>query len=338
MKSEKLRKRDADAYPQEAVVEDEPRYLRRQKPIDIRRRKFGRKAWKTYLRASLLFLFIAAAASVLYGVGDYLFTSPEMALASPSQVELSGNFYVTRSSVLEIFSPDRGRGVLRIPLAQRRAQIEALPWVEHAEVLRALPNHIEVDITERKPIAFLRQGPELMLVDAHGVILDRPLEGDFHFPVVTGITAQLPRDERALRMQMFADFMSRIRPLRAGAVESVSEVDLSDPSDLRATLAGLPGMGKGLNSATDAILVHFGNSDFGDKFQVLLDNISQWEAAAGRIASVDLRFQKEVVVNPEVAVDLMETPPAPAPRPKRAKATKPAKAAKHPVRLKKRKP
>lgn len=326
MKSDRLRKRDADAYPQEALVEDEPRYLRRQKPIEIRRRKFGRKAWKTYLRVAILILLITAGASVLYAVGDFLFTSPEMALASPGQVELSGTHYVTRASVLELFSPDRGRSVLRIPLASRRAEIEALPWVEHADVRRALPNHVEVEITERTPIAFLRQGSELMLADAHGAILDRPLEGDFHFPVVTGVNAQLPRDERALRMQMFADFMTRIRPLRAGAADSVSEVDLSDPGDLRATLAGLPGMGKGLNSATDAILVHFGSSDFGDKFQVLLDNIGQWEAAAGRVASVDLRFEKEVVVNPEAAVNYLEPQPAAqTAAPKRAAASKAAK-------------
>lgn len=312
MKSQKLKKTDAEAYPQEAMVEDEPRYLRRQRPIEIRRRKFGRKAWKTYLRLAILVILIAAGATVLYAVGDFLFASPEMALAAPSQVEISGTHYVTRASVLEIFSPDRGRSVLRIPLAQRRAEIEALPWVEHADVRRALPNHVEVEITERTPIAFLRQGPDLLLADAHGAILDRPLEGDFHFPVVTGINAQMPRDQRELRMQMFADFMTRIRPLRAGAADSVSEVDLSDPSDLRATVAGLPGMDKGINSARDAILVHFGNSDFGDKFQVLLDNIGQWEAAAGRVASVDLRFEKEVVVNPEVAVDLMipQAPPA----------------------------
>lgn len=299
----KIRKTEADAYPQEALVEEEPRYLRRQRPIEIRRRKFGKKAWKTYLRVAILIVLVAAGASVLYAVGDFLLTSPEMALASPGQVEISGNHYVTRASVLEIFSPDRGRSVLRIPLEQRRAEIEALPWVEHAAVRRALPNGVEVEITERTPVAFLRQGSELFLADAYGAILDRPTEGDFHFPVVTGISAGMPRDERALRMQLFAEFMEQICPLRSSAADSVSEVEVADPSDLRATLAGLPGMAAGLNSGPDAVLVHFGNSGFGEKFQVFLNNIGQWEAAAGRVASVDLRFEKEVVVNPETPVN-----------------------------------
>src|SRR5579864_1003252 len=307
----KMRRREADAYPQEALVEEEPRYLRRQKPIEIKRRKFGKKAWKTYLRVFVLIVLVAAGASVLYAVGDFLFTSPQMALLNPSQVEISGNHYVTRASVLEIFSADRGRSVLRIPLTRRRAEIESLPWVEHVAIRRALPNRIEVDITERTPVAFLRQGSDLYLADALGAILDRPLEGDYHFPVVTGINAEMAREERAVRMQLFAEFMEQIRPLHSGAAESVSEVDVSDPSDLRATLAGLPGMTAGLNSGADAVLVHFGNSDFGDKFQVFLNDIGQWEAAAGRVASVDLRFEKEVVVNPETPVILAAHPAAP---------------------------
>ena len=48
-----------------------------------------------------------------------------------------------------------------------------------------------------------------------------------------------------------------------------------------------------------AILVHFGDSDFGAKYQSLVDNIAQWRATAGRVESVDLRFGREAVVNPD---------------------------------------
>lgn len=292
----KLKKIDAEAYPQEVLAEEEPRYLRRQKPVEIKRRKFGKKAWKGYFRVALFVVIAAICAGALFAVGQFLLTSPTMALASPSQVGLIGNHFAARTSILEIFAPDRGRSVLRIPLSERRAQIEALPWVERATVRRALPNRIEVEIVERTPIAFLRDGSDLFLVDRQGVILDRPLEADFHFPVVTGINSSMPLEERARRMQMMSDFMNQIREVRSDAGDSVSEIDLSDANDVQATFAGLQASGA---SIPGALLVHFGNSDFHDKFQVLLNNISQWEVAAGRVASVDLRFEREVVVNPE---------------------------------------
>ena len=43
-------------------------------------------------------------------------------------------------------------------------------------------------------------------------------------------------------MQLFVEFMKEIDLARPGASDQVSEVDLSDAQDLRATLAGLPGL------------------------------------------------------------------------------------------------
>ncbi len=79
------------------------------------------------------------------------------------------------------------RSVVRVPLGERRKALESLPWVEHADVQRVLPNRIRVEITERTPVAFLRGANELSLMDAYGVILERPVEGEFRFPVVSGI-------------------------------------------------------------------------------------------------------------------------------------------------------
>ena len=299
----KPKKIEAEAYPQEVLAEEEPRYLRRQKPVEIKRRKFGKKAWKGYFRAALIVVLLAGIAGALFAVCEFLLTSPALALASPSQVDLAGTHLVSRANVLEIFAPDRGHSVLRVPLAERRAQIEALPWVERATVRRALPNRIEVEIVERTPIAFLRDGSDLFLVDKQGMILDRPLEADFHFPVVTGVTSAMPREDRARRMQLMSDFMGQIRQVRSDAGDSVSEIDLSDPSDVQATFAGLQAAG---TAVPGALLVHFGDADFHDKFQVLLNNVGQWEVAAGRVASVDLRFEREVVVNPENSASALQ--------------------------------
>jgi cell division protein FtsQ len=293
---------DAEAYPAEVLTEEEPRYLRRQKPVEIKRRKFGKRAWKTYLRVSAWVVLGTAAAGLAYEVAEYLYTSPQMALLHPEQIELAGNHYVSRASVLEAFVADRGRSVLRVPLEERRRLLEAIPWVEQATVRRALPNRIQVEVVERTPVAFLRQGAELALVDAQGVILERPLEGDFHFPVVSGIDAGMRREERARRLQMLVAFLQDVDRARVGAGELVSEVDLSDAADLRATLERLPAGSVADAAAAGPIVVHFGNGDFQNKYRVLLENIGQWRATAGRVDSVDLRFNGQVVVNPESPV------------------------------------
>jgi cell division protein FtsQ len=286
---------DAESYPQEVLADEEPKYLRRQKPLEIKRRKFGRKAWSTYLRVTVWVVGGAAAAFAAYEGGRFLLYSPEMALIHPDQIVVGGNHYVLFARVREIFAADRGKSVLRIPLDDRRRQLESLPWIEQATVRRALPNRIEVEITERTPVAFVRESEDMALVDIHGVILDRPLEANFHFPVVTGIGPDMALEDRAKRMQLYSGFAQQIENARAGALDQVSEVDLSDEHDLRATLTGFGGAAAG--SLDAPVVVHFGDSEFAAKYQTLAGNIAQWRVKAGPIESVDLRFSHQAVVN-----------------------------------------
>jgi cell division protein FtsQ len=283
-------------FPQEVLADEEPKYLRRQKPLEIRRRKFGRKAWKTYLRAAMWAAVGLAGAWAVFECGQFLLTSPALALIHPEQVSIAGTQYTQRGSVLEIFAADRGKSILRVPLDERRRELEAIPWVESAVVRRVLPNGIAVAITERTPVAFLREGSNMALVDAHGVILDRPIEGNFDFPVVTGVGPDMPLEDRAQRMQFFSGFMQQIESVSGSASGSISEVDLSDLEDIRATVTGLGA------SSQEPVLVHFGGGDFASKYQTLVQDIGQWRAKAGSVQSVDLRFNGEAVVNPDAPV------------------------------------
>jgi len=286
----------SERYRPELIAEEEPRYLRRQKPVEIRRKKLGGRGWMFYRRI-LVFTVTSGAiiAGAYYGT-QFVLYSPSMLLLKPEQIELTGNHVVTREAVLRPFAQDRNHSVLQIPLDQRRGQLEQIPWVESATVHRILPNRIRVELTERTPVAFARNGNEVELIDPHGAILDRPQDTDYQFPVVTGVSDDLPRDQREKRMQLFQEFMKDIELVRGGASQAVSEVDLSIPKDLRVVLTGLASP-----TDTQAVTVHFGSSDFSGKFKMLVDNFSQWQAHTGRVQSIDLQYTRQVVVNPDTS-------------------------------------
>ncbi len=286
---------EPDYLPADALAEDEPKYLRRQKPVEIRKRKFSRKSWPLYRRVLVGGIAALSVGFALYEAATYLLYSPGVVLLSADQIEIQGNRFVPPDAITEKFSADMGRSVVRVPLTERREALESLPWVEQAHVQRVLPNRIRVEITERTPVAFLRTGSDLSLVDAQGIILDRPVEGEFKFPVVSGIGEPTPRATREQHMNLFVQFMKDIERVQPGADDHVSEADITDASDLRVTLAGL-GAASGSSSP---ILVHFGDSDFGSRYHLLAENIDQWRASAGSVDSVDLRFARQVVVNPE---------------------------------------
>jgi cell division protein FtsQ len=287
---------DADSYRPDLLHEDEPRYLRRQKPVEIRRKKFGGRSASFYRRAFVFGVIATALITAAAFAGDFLYHSPQVALLKPDQVELSGNHVVSREAVLQQFARDRGHSVLSIPLDARRSALEELSWVESASVQRILPNRIRVGITERTPIAFLRNGTELALIDSNGVILDRPRGENFQFPIVTGLSDNLPRDERGHRMQTYEEFVKDIDLVRANSSDRVSEIDLANPKDLRAVMTGIAAP-----NDSQAVSIQFGLNDFAGKYRLIVDNFAQWQASNGRVRSIDLQYSRQVILNTDTS-------------------------------------
>lgn len=287
---------DAESYRPELLGEDEPRYLRRQKPVEIRRKKFSGRGWPFYRRALVWSVIGLAGTTAAVMAGRFLLYAPQMLLLKFDQVEVIGNHIVTREAVLQQFARDGGHSVLRIPLEARRNALEEISWIESATVQRILPNRIRVELLERTPIAFLHSGTELALIDVHGVILDRPRGEDLQFPVVTGLPESMPREERGKRMQTYQEFLKNIELVRSGSSDRVSEVDLANPKDLRAVMTGIGNPGD-----AQAVTIHFGQGDFTGKYRMVVENFTQWQASNGRVQSVDLQYSRQVVLNPDTS-------------------------------------
>src|SRR5580704_6607065 len=287
---------EAEQYRPELVTDEEPRYLRRQRPLEIRRKKFGSRSWPFYRQvAAWSAMGLVGAAAAIAGVRFHLY-SPQMLLRNAEQIDVRGNHIVSREAVLQQFLRDRNRSIVSIPLDKRRSELEQIPWVESASVQRILPNHLRVELTERTPIAFLRNGNVLALIDPHGVILDRPQGEDLQFPIVSGVSEDLSLDQREKRMQVFQEFIKDVDLVRAGSSGLLSEADLSNPKDLRVVMTGLAGP-----TDSQPVTVHFGSGEFTGKYKMLVDNFSQWQANAGRVQSIDLQYMRQVVVNPDTS-------------------------------------
>ncbi len=72
---------------------------------------------------------------------------------------------------------------------------------------------------------------------------------------------------------------------------NLEEVDLSDPEDVKITVKGPSG----------PILLHLGNENFLPRFMIYLSNVQKWEHDRGRLESVDLRYGRQVILNPDMS-------------------------------------
>ena len=215
------------------------------------------------------------------------------AVTTSSEIQITGNQRLNREQVLSVFGADLERNIFKVPLEERRADLERLPWVAHATVMRILPNGIRISITERNPVAFVRQGTQIGFVDAEGVLLDMPQDaaGDprYSFPVLTGLSADDPLSARAARMAVYKCFMQELDSTGEHLTQSLSEIDLSNPEDLKALIA----------SGSSDILVHFGDEDFLNRYRLFEQNLPQWKAQYPKLASVDARYEHQFVLEME---------------------------------------
>jgi cell division protein FtsQ len=156
--------------------------------------------------------------------------------------------------------------------------------------MRLLPNRMRVSIVERTPVAFVRQGNRIGLVDANGVLLDMPVDaktsGHYSFPVVTGISANDPVSTRAARMKIFARFTSELDGSGEKISEELSEVDLANPEDVQALIP----------DHSTLILVHFGEDNFLERYRRFKEHLPEWRTLYPKLSSVDMRYEQQVVL------------------------------------------
>jgi cell division protein FtsQ len=207
-----------------------------------------------------------------------------------ANIEASGLTEVTRADMLPVFGEDIGRNIFFVPLDARRRQLESLPWIEHATVMRLLPDRIRISVVERKPVAFTRQGQQVGLVDPDGVLLTMSAAAmarhHYSFPVITGIDAGDPAPSRRARMALYLRMMSDLDSTGQHYSEQISEIDLTDPEDARVLM---PEQGAD-------ILAHFGEDHFLERYQRYKAHIAEWRQQYPHLASVDLRYEAQVVL------------------------------------------
>jgi len=235
-------------------------------------------------------IVLGGLATSIYLLKTYLGRDSRFRIAGAGNIEATGLTEVSRAEMLPVFGEDIGRNIFFIPLAERRKQLEQIPWVERATVMRVLPDQIRISLIERQPVAFVRQGNQVELVDSNGVLLDMPAammaQHHYSFPVVTGLDPQDPPASRKARMASYQRLLAELDSNGQHLSEQISEIDLTDSEDARVLMP---------EQGTD-ILAHFGADHFLERYQRYKAHIAEWRQQYPNLAAVDLRYEQQVVL------------------------------------------
>ncbi len=268
-------------------------------PTESRRARFSAPArpwwrpagtWGRAFLASAVLIVVVAVAFAFDVCRSFLEHDARFRIAGTSNIQATGLAEVSRADVLPVFGEDIGRNIFFVPLAERRKQLEQIPWVEHATVMRLLPDQIRVTLVERRPVAFVRHGQQIGLVDGNGVLLNMPVammaQHHYSFPVLTGIDGGDPLPSRRARIALYLRLVGELDGNGQHLSDQISEIDLTDPEDARLLMP---------EQGTD-ILAHFGEDHFLDRYQRYKAHIAEWRQQYPKLAAVDLRYDQQVVL------------------------------------------
>jgi cell division protein FtsQ len=295
---EEVEYRRFDDSPLDARVLDlederESPFLRGQKRVPVRRGALPRKTADRVKLVLILILLIGLVALIWLTLYRYGTQSWRFRLDSSDDIEIVGNRNVTRAQVLEVFASDIDRNIFFVPIAERKRQLESTAWIQSATIMRLLPNRLKVIVQERTPVAFADVGGRIELIDSSGVIMEPPVnpESKYSFPVLLGMSESEPLSTRVARMKIYSELVKQLDSGDAHYSRDLSDIDLSDPDDVKATVVDPQG----------AVLVHLGSSEFLPRFKIYMGHVREWRAQFLNLRSVDLRYDHQVIVNPDSA-------------------------------------
>jgi cell division protein FtsQ len=149
-------------------------------------------------------------------------------------------------------------------------------------------------------VAFARVGSKISLIDPVGTLMDLPAAGKkkYSFPVILGMNLGEPASTRAARMKIYNDLVSQLDAGGAHYSQELSEVDLSDAEDVKVVASDPQG----------EVLVHLGSSNYLERYKVYVSHVREWRQQFDKLESVDLRYDRQIIVNPDLQGTVKQPP------------------------------
>jgi cell division protein FtsQ len=170
--------------------------VRRDKAKEQRNRAIFTFVCKIVLAITLL---VGAFVGGKEGLRYFLWENPEYFLADET-IDFRTDGALTREQVLAAAQISAGMNVFSIDLGKAREALDHLPQIERVELRRTLPNKIDINVTERRPIAWVTKrsdedpssSDKSLLVDARGVVMrtKRVLPEYLLLPIISGVEVE----------------------------------------------------------------------------------------------------------------------------------------------------
>jgi len=296
-----------------AGFETTQRFLR---PLDAGRVRRNQRRIQAQRILGVASRIALAVAVVAVGVWIWQHTQSGSRFAV-KQIEVSGAKHTSRAALSSVTAGYVGTNLFKIDIARVQNDLRGLSWVSRIDIEKKLPDTLRINVTERTPVALVRNGERILYVDEHGVTFAElsPEVGDDDLPLIAcvgqapppvrtgeGRTGEGRTGEGACptpELQRAVKFVQSLRASDPLLYSRISEVHPISP-------AGFAMFDRELGA-----IVYANAEDVSPKWRRLYSIVKAERLSRGSIEYADLRFADRIVVKPVHPITTAAAAPVP---------------------------
>ena len=191
--------------------------------------------WKMVLLAGLC---ISGYVGVREAAARLFFANPDYQVKT---IELQTDGTLQREEVLKEAGLHEGENIFSVNLAQIRNRVQQLPQADEVEVVRKLPNEIDIRIVERRPVAWITSETEItdpfasdaaFLVGRRGVLMKQKklLPEYLGLPLILGCTSESLEPGKVIESPEAQTALELLRLTESSLLQTrfqIREIDIS---------------------------------------------------------------------------------------------------------------
>lgn len=210
-----------------------------------RRKKTISRIRNVFPVAAVIVLLIIAGvylfASGIVSVGKVIAAVENSDFFNVKKIVVKGTRQYDKAEIVSMTGLENVTKMYKVKEKEVNATLDAVPWIEKARCVKKWWGSIVIEITERKPVAFVHSG-EILLVDRTGLILPVEPGCEYNLPLVYGISIEKKSSGRSYvdstTMKRLNDFVESLRTVDEQWMETISQVDMGDSTRVQCHLKG----------------------------------------------------------------------------------------------------
>ena len=239
-----------------------------------------RRALSLAFKLALIAVVVPAVSYGGWRVYQGLLVSPRLEI---SNINVSGLELVTHEEVIQLSGIVKGQNILSADLSNGARGIEGHPWINTAQIERNIPDTINIEVTERRPLGLVSMD-SLYVADENGVLFKKYSPEDaLDLVLITG----LERGEVEGGYILESELVDLI-----GYFAAREDFNLTDLSEIHYDRE----YGVSLYTLEGGIRLHLGSGRVVEKMLAFEDVLDAIGGSLRDVAGMDLSDEYKVVV------------------------------------------